>query len=244
MNPHITPKGCSLPTKLSTFQPGLSVWSISRWPEKVELFWIIFNWRLKASHNEMIWELGLTEKQKMWNDFGLNPKKPEYCAYTSWISSKFRLFIQPKPSSCKTAWCPTFQPAWYLCYSWTSFHRSTAFEHYGISALWHSRVSLWASRGCVTLHNLSRLFPPGLQSLSMSPVQGEGDEHRSTGRSVWTEGQGSVRSLKPLCSPLSKQNCCSGSKTQKLLHYRNESYGKGFPSSRVIFKILSRKTNW
>lgn len=115
-NPHVIPKGCSLPAKLSAFQPGLSVRNLSLWPEKlVELFWIILNWRLKASHNQMARELGLTEKQNTWNDFGLNPQRTEYCAYTfSWISSKFRLLpgssLSPSPPLAKFLGVPPSRP--------------------------------------------------------------------------------------------------------------------------------------
>lgn len=142
---------------------------------------IIFNWRRRASHNQMTWELGLSEKWKRRNDFGLNHKRTKYCAYVVfWISGKFiplpGISLSPSPPLAKFLGIPSSRlpgisaPPQLL--SRRSFHRSMAFQH------WHSSVSLWSTGGCATLHSMFRLFLWCLRPLPTSPEQGEGDEQQ------------------------------------------------------------------
>lgn len=105
---------------------------------------------------------------------------------------------QFKPSSCKISSYPIFQTVWCICSHSTSSQKAFPYVR-GIPAPWRSLVSLWAAGGCAASHNLLGLFPPRLQPLPMSPVQGEGDEQQKPLQSIWqywAQGQSSAPSLK------------------------------------------------
>lgn len=181
--------------------------SLSNWTICAKLFsmtWrtsgIIFNWRRRASHNQMTWELGLSEKWKRRNDFGLNHKRTEYCAYVFfWISSKFiplpGISLSPRPPLAKFFGIPSSRlpgistPPQLL--SRRSFHRSMAFQHCGIPQ--HPFDQLEDELLCTACSGSSyHVFGPSQRLLSRVREMNS----RSSCRRVWTEGQSSVSSLK------------------------------------------------
>lgn len=211
-NPHITPKGCSLHSRLSAFQTGLSVqsssttWRTSR---------IIFNWRKKASHHWRRWELGLAEKRKTRNNFGLNHKRTKYCAYVfSWISSKFILLpgisLSPSPPLAKflgipSSRLPDISASPQL--SRRSFHRSIAFQRYGIPQCLFEQLE--NVQLCTICSGSSyQVFSPSRCLLCRVRAEAVAEMSAQRVRAQFLP-------LNPLCSPLSKQNCCSRSEFQK-----------------------------
>lgn len=163
---------------------------------------IIFNWRPKASHNQMTWEPGLSEKRKTWDDCGLKHKGTEYCAYVfSWISSKFILLpgisLSPSPPLAKFLGIPSSRlpdiSASPQLLSRRSFHRSMAFQHCGIPQCPFEQLKDVLL--CAICSGSSyRVFSPS-QCLLCRVRE---TNSRSSCRSVWTEDQSSVPSLKSL----------------------------------------------
>lgn len=167
-------------------------WRISR---------IIFNWRQKASHNQVIWELGLSEKWKTRNDFGLNHKRTQYCAYIFWISSKFILLpgisFSPSPPLAKFLGIPSSRlpdiSASPQLLSRGSFHRSMTFQHCGIPQCPFEQLKDVLL--CMICSGFSyHVFSPSQCLLCRVREMNS----RSSCRSDWTEGQSSVPSLKSL----------------------------------------------
>lgn len=74
---HMLPQGMQFALQAFNFQTGLSVAKFFSTTQRISS--IIFNWRLKASHNQMTEELGLSDKWKTSNDFRFNHKRTKFC---------------------------------------------------------------------------------------------------------------------------------------------------------------------
>lgn len=74
---HMLPQGMQFALQAFSFQTGLSVAKLFSTTQRTSR--IIFNWRLKASHNQMTEEMGLSDKWKTPNDFRFNHKRTKCC---------------------------------------------------------------------------------------------------------------------------------------------------------------------